>query len=184
MKIPKLVKESVVFSNWWHDIIEKIYKDWDKEANILSLWKNKDKTGWNNAVCVIVVDTEWNIVLIDEYKMGISKSSITGILWGGAVWLTSLENAKKEMLEEIWYKSDKINHLWTLNSNSYVLEEMDLFIALDSKEDKKSGPHGELEVIEDFKVSLEKFNEMILSWEIMCPYTISAYHLAKAKNLI
>lgn len=183
MKKPILVKEKEIHSNTFFDIIEKIYRDENKEANVLSMRKSKGRWWELNSVWVLAIDKSWNFILEREYKLWIWKEIISFPMWWGKIWNTSKETAVEELEEEIWYTSGNLTFLWSINTHYYVEDIMDIFLAKDCyKTNQKDS--GELEVIEELIVSEEEINKMLLANEIKCPMLMAAYHLAKAKNLL
>lgn len=133
---------------------------------------------------IVAIKEDHHIILKKEYRHCYKKELIeipAGVLEAGE---DPLKTAKRELLEETGYKSDKWTYLGkTLESSAKLTNYMHIYMAEDCKKvSKQKLDYGEdIEVIE---VDFEEAIQMIMNNEIICNSSIGAIlKVARIKQL-
>lgn len=133
---------------------------------------------------IVAIKEDHHIILKKEYRHCYKQELIeipAGVLEAGE---DPLKTAKRELLEETGYKSDKWTYLGkTLESSAKLTNYMHIYMAEDCKKvSKQKLDYGEdIEVIE---VDFEEAIQMIMNNEIICNSSIGAIlKVARIKQL-
>lgn len=98
-----------------------------------------------NGVIVFPIDKEGRILLIEEKRPHenppVRIKPVSGILEPEKG--TPMENAQREMQEEIGLKALKMEHLWTMKGSGTINHEQHFFVARDLVASKLPNPDGE-----------------------------------------
>jgi hypothetical protein len=172
----KLLEKNIVIDNWFWCVFQTFFeKEW-QAGNVLTMeksWENKD------GVLILPITKDKEIVYIDEFRFGPNQRLFSAITW----WWFDNDNdyeklAKKEILEETWYKAEKIIYLGAYVQNFYMNGKMRLFLWINCEKVNKQKLH-DIEDIKVLKTSIKDFEKMIENNEIICPWTEIAFHRAK-----
>lgn len=127
-----------------------------------------------DCAAIVAITPDNHIILKKEYRHCYGEELIevpAGVLEGGE---DSLETAKRELLEETGFQSNRWTYLGkTVESSAKLTNYMYIYLAEDCKKvSKQNLDYGEdIEVIE---VSLNEAVEMIMNNEIICNSSIGA----------
>jgi len=131
---------------------------------------------------VLPITKNWEIVYIKEFRYWVEDFIIWFPVWIQENNLTQIENTKKELEEETWYKSNEIIYLGETISWNYEDTIIKLYFAKNCEEwiqDLETW-----EVIEVFNTNLKNFENIILWKNLICPLSMTAFTLARLKWLI
>ena len=183
-------------------IVEKIKKCSVWKWNLYSLkleWKkweyvvvSKNDKFWQiNGTVSIVKDKSNNFALIRNYRHAIDNLSYEFVRWWLEKWLTLEKNALIESKEELLIDKVpiKIEKIWVISPDDGVIWDKVALVLIEyedlSKFDVYGKKDGSYEDIYEIKlVSLEELEKMIINWEIIDVFTISAYWILKANKII
>ena len=111
-----------------------------------------------DGVVVFPITKEGKIILIEESRPHenppVRIKPVSGILEHDNG--TPLENAQREMQEEIGYKSLRMESLWTLNGSGTINSSQYYFIAYDLVPSKLPNPDGEDVILRQIEISPEE----------------------------
>lgn len=181
MQKPKKIWEKIVFDSPFRKVIQKdfIVKDWTTHNYMVtSQWDSK--RAWTMA---LTITNKWEIIYWKEFRYWTEEFIAQFPVWILEEDLSEVENIKKELKEEVWYDSDNIEYIWDTTVWNYDDTIIKHYIARDCYSIWWNTPEV-WEYIEVCKTSIEDFEEMIRSWKVKCPLTLSCWSLAKSKKLI
>lgn len=179
MNIPKKISEDIIHQNPWRKILVKKIRN--KAWNI-DTYSTVSHTWEKFATMVLPITKTGEIIYCKEWRVWIEDFVYNFPFWIKEKRISFEENAKKELLEEVWCITDNMIYLWESISVNYDDTIIKYFLALDC--DLWENDLEEWEYIEVIKSNIKEFEEKILSWIINCPITISCYSLAKFKWFI
>jgi len=172
----KELEKKLIIDNWFWRIFQTFFETSWRKWNVLTMeWVSNQK-----AVFIFPLTKEKEVIYLNEYRFWPRKYMKMFPSWW--IWKskTTKEAAERELLEETWYKSEKIIYLWNYIHNWYIVWDIDLYFWINCK--KISNQQLEdIEEIEVLKSSLEDFEKMIKNNEIHCPWSELAF--IKAKEL-
>ncbi|HLT22138.1 MAG TPA: NUDIX hydrolase [Bacteriovoracaceae bacterium] len=132
-----------------------------------------------DGVIVFPITDEGKIVLIEEVRPhetpNIRLKPVSGILEPDLG--TPLENAQREMQEEVGYRAEKLTPLLTINSSGTINSSQYFFVAENLVKDKLPNPDGE-----DIILAIKEFtpNELeTLVWEEKLKWSVSTLGILK-----
>jgi ADP-ribose pyrophosphatase len=121
-----------------------------------------------DGVVIFPITDEGKIILINEKRPHENPSTrikpVSGILEYDKG--TPLENAQREMQEEIGFKAKKMELLWHLKSSGTINNEQFFFVAKGLTPAKLPNPDGEDTILELLEFSPEQLMEKLLKDEI------------------
>lgn len=132
-----------------------------------------------DGVIVFPITDEGKIVLIEEVRPhetpNIRLKPVSGILEPDLG--TPLENAQREMQEEVGYRAEKLTPLLTINSSGTINSSQYFFVAENLVKDKLPNPDGE-----DIILAIKEFtpNELeALVWDEKLKWSVSTLGILK-----
>lgn len=174
---PKKIKEEIVYESPYRKIIKKDYlvKNNKTKSYIIASHWDKKRT-WT---MVLPITKSWDIIYISEFRYWREEYTLSFPAWILEENLWEVENVKKELIEETWYKTKDIEFIWETIVEYYNDTTMKYFIARDCKSWKQDLENWEY--IEVKKTTKKEFEKLIKKWKIKCPMTISCWFFAKDK---
>lgn len=173
---PEKIWEEIVFDNKYKKIIKKDYKIRNWEIHNFFVTTQY----WTKiATMIFPLTKKWEIVYNKEFRYWVEDFIIWFPIWILEENLSTEENVKKELKEETWYKTSKIEYLWETiwwNFNDLIIK---YYLAKDCESWEKSLEDSEY--IETFIASKKEFKKMIETWEIKCPLSLACWSLGKNK---
>ena len=128
---------------------------------------------------VLALDKKWDIIYIKEFRYWVEDYITWFPIWILEENLSEEENIKKELKEETWYETSKIEYLWETIWANFDNTLIKYYLAKDCKKWKQELEWSEY--IEVFTTTKKKFKKMIKDWKIKCPLAISCFNLWKNK---
>lgn len=132
-----------------------------------------------DGVVVFPITSEGKIVLIEEVRPhetpNIRLKPVSGILETDLG--TPLENAQREMQEEVGYRAEKLTPLLTISSSGTINSSQYFFVAENLVKDKLPNPDGE-----DIILAIKEFtpNELeTMVWEEKLKWSVSTLGILK-----
>lgn len=181
MNIPKKISEKEIISNPYLKVSEKKYLDdfWNKSSFLIT-WHNKKKTIWT---FILPINSDNKIIYLKEYRYWPEKYVINFPVWILEDNISEVDNCKRELKEETWYISEKIEFLWESIIENYFEWKIVYYIAYNCKKISEA----KLEKWENLKVytsTINEFEKMILDWKVLSSKTAFCFLLAQKKGLL
>lgn len=149
--------------------------------------KEKDRTYIKHpgGVAILAITSDKNVLIVNQYRhaIGLVTKEIPAGKMDKSPMETIEQSAQRELQEETGFAARKLIHLGHTYPSAGILDEkLELFFAIDLIESS-------LEQDDDEFINLEfinqsDFEEMIKNNSIDDAKTVTAYYLAKLKNLI
>lgn len=169
------IKEKIICNNWFRKVISKDFIDdnWDKSNFLISghVWPIE-------AVTIVPILKNGNILYIKEFRYWVEDYIIQFPMWAVDEWKTERETVLNELQEEVWYSSNNIKYIWETIVWNYDFNISKCYLVKECTKIWKQ----QLwiwENIELFETSIEEFENMILSWKVKCPLSISWFYFTK-----
>lgn len=181
MKKPILKSEKIVAKNGFIRVLSRDYEYNNKRLNYLISWKDIDNNRETDAVMILWLTKDKKVIYIREYFIWVGEFHIALPAWMIEFWDDEEKTVKKELKEEAWYETDKIIYLWEAVMHKYMYGKIKYFLALEC-EDTEEQELEDWEIIEVKLAEIKEFEEKIISWEVSCAHTITAFYRAKMKT--
>lgn len=169
-----IISSARIYENPWMRLDEeRVEKDGKKGVfGITTLW---------DGVCVLVVDDEKNVLLVDEYKYALWRNDLNLPWWAIDKGESPLECAKRETEEEIGYSADEWISLWKIHPLTTIVRQTEnLFLARKIKKTQKK--NDEWENTKLIKLPYMKVLEMAMNSEITHSWSVTC--ILKAEKYI
>lgn len=132
-----------------------------------------------DGVIIFPITKEGKIILIEEVRPhetpNVRLKPVSGIL---ELDLGSpLENAQREMQEEIGYRAEKLTPLLTVNSSGTINSSQYFFVAEDLVKDKLPNPDGDDIILAQKEFSPSELEELV--WEEKLKWSVSTLGIFK-----
>ena len=128
-------------------------------------WEYVSRSRGQNVVGIVAVTSEEQLVLVEQFRPPVNKRVLelpAGLVGDDDAGEASLNAARRELLEETGYASDRWCHFGTgLSSSGLSNESLDILVALDAR---REGPGGGVdgERIDTILVPVDRLHEMVL----------------------
>ncbi len=150
----KIKSTKQIYKNHWMEVYEDQVINPANKDGIYGVTKLLD------GICVVSIDDQNNLHLVNEFKYVYNGYSIEGVCGGIEDNHTALETVHKELKEELGIEAKDIKKVGVFNTfTSMVKCQMHLFIAKDLKFLEYS--HEDTEVIEPITLPLKKAVQIV-----------------------
>ena len=116
-------------------------------------------------VCVLAIDSKWNLHLTDEFHYGIGRDSLEAVSGGIEPGENPDDTAKRELVEELGLEASDWEFLTTVDPFTTVLTSPTRLYFATGLTEVESAPEG-TELIEHRIFSCEECYQKVLSGEI------------------
>lgn len=170
----KIISTKKIYENPWMSLeenhVEKNGKDWI--FAITTIW---------SGVCILCIDEENNILLVQEFKYALNREDINLPGW----WIdwdeSPLDSAKRELEEETGYIAEEWISLGHIHPLTTILRETEyLFLARKIKKTNKKEDNWENTTL--IKLTFSQAIEMVMKSEITHWASVAA--ILKAQQYI
>lgn len=170
----KIISTKKIYENPWmsleEDRVRKDNKDW--VFAITTIW---------SGTCVVAINEENNILLVQEFKYALKREDINLPGW----WIdwdeSPLDSAKRELEEEIGYVAEEWIELWHIHPLTTILRQTEyLFLARQLKKTNKK--EDDWESTKLIRLPFSQAIEMVMKSEITHWASVAA--ILKAQKYI
>ncbi len=176
---PKFYNKIIATSNKYWNVFKSDFEDsqW-RIWNVITL-KSKKHWDWS---FILAFTRDKKIILNRDYKFWPDDFIYTLPSWFIERSLWWEENILNELQEETWYTTNgEVISLWKTMQNWYIDWYNQLYFTTGCTKTHNINTH-EWEEIETFLATIDEFENMLLKYEILDPYSEICYYRAKEKT--